>query len=41
VIWNQERQAAGLDQTEDHDTDAAIRVAVQALRQLIRQDREG
>ena len=40
VIWNQERQAAGLDQTEDHDTSAAIRVGVEALKILIRQDRE-
>lgn len=39
VIWNQERQAAGLDQAEDHDTDAAVRVAVEALRRLIRQDK--
>ncbi len=40
VIWNQERQAAGLDQAEDHDTDSAVRVAVEALRRLIRADRE-
>lgn len=40
VIWNQERQAAGLDQTEDHDTDSAVRVAVEALRRLILADRE-
>ncbi|MBR1780532.1 MAG: uridine phosphorylase [Oscillospiraceae bacterium] len=40
VIWNQEREKAGLDQTEDHDTDAAVRVAVEALRRLIRRDRE-
>ena len=39
VIWNQERQAAGLDQEEDHDTDAAIRVGVQALKRLIQADR--
>ena len=40
VIWNQERNAAGLDQTEDHDTDAAIRVGVEALKLLIQRDRE-
>lgn len=40
VIWNQEREKAGLDQTESHETDAAIRVAVDALRRLIAQDRE-
>ncbi|MCC8122732.1 MAG: uridine phosphorylase [Oscillospiraceae bacterium] len=35
VIWNQERQAAGLDQTESHDTEAAVTVAVEAMRLLI------
>lgn len=40
TIWNQEREAAGLDQTEDHDTDAAVRTAVEALKQLILQDRQ-
>ena len=35
VIWNQERASAGLDQKEDHDTDKAIRVAVEALKILI------
>ena len=35
VIWNQERANAGLDQKEDHDTDKAIRVAVEALKILI------
>lgn len=39
VIWNQERQAAGLDQTEDHDTTAAIRVGIEALKILIAQDK--
>ena len=40
VIWNQERNAAGLDQTEDHDTDVAIRAGVAAIRRLILRDRE-
>ena len=40
VIWNQEREAAGLDQAESHDTSAAIQVGVEALKLLIRQDRE-
>ena len=40
VIWNQEREAAGLDQKESHDTSAAIQVGVEALKILIRQDRE-
>ena len=40
VIWNQERNAAGLDQNEDHDTDAAIQVGIEAVKLLIRRDRE-
>ena len=39
VIWNQEREAAGLDQTESHDTSAAIEVGVEALKLLIAQDK--
>ncbi len=39
VIWNQEREAAGLDQAESHDTSAAMQVGVEALKLLIRQDR--
>ncbi len=39
VIWNQERERAGLDQTEQHDTSSAVRVAVEAIRLLIEQDR--
>lgn len=39
VIWNQEREAAGLDQKESGDTSAAILVGVEALRLLIAQDR--
>ncbi len=39
VIWNQERNAAGLDQIRDEDTDAAIRTGVEALKLLIRRDR--
>ena len=38
VIWNQEREAAGLDQKESHDTSAAIEVAIEAIKQMIRQD---
>ena len=40
VIWNQEREAAGLDQTESHDLSAAIEVGIEALKILIQQDRE-
>ncbi|MEG2037930.1 MAG: uridine phosphorylase [Ruthenibacterium sp.] len=41
VIWNQEREAAGLDQTMSEDTSAAVRVAVDALKILIENDRRG
>ncbi len=39
VIWNQEREAAGLDQKMSEDTSAAVRVAVEALKLLIETDR--
>lgn len=39
VIWNQERNAAGLDQIRDEDTDAAVRAGVEAIRLLIQQHR--
>ena len=40
VVGNQERMTAGLDNPIVHDTEAAIKVAVRALRKLIAQDRE-
>ena len=40
VIWNQEREAAGLDQDMSEDTSAAVRVGVEALKLLIERDRE-
>ncbi len=40
VIWNQEREAAGLDQSMSEDTSAAVRVGVEALKLLIQQDRQ-
>ncbi|MBR2215454.1 MAG: uridine phosphorylase [Selenomonadaceae bacterium] len=40
VIWNQEREAAGLDQKESHDLEAAIEVGVESLKELIIADRE-
>lgn len=40
VVWNQERNAAGLDMTRDEDTDSAIRVGVEALKLLIQRDRK-
>lgn len=39
VVWNQEREAAGLDQREDHDTSAAVKVGVEAVRRLIAAER--
>ena len=39
TIWNQEREAAGLDQTEDHDTFWAVQAGVEALKILIQQDK--
>lgn len=39
VIWNQERNAAGLDQTRDENTESAIKVGVEALKLLIERDR--
>lgn len=40
VMANQEREKLGLDNPVVHDTDMAIRVAVGALKDLIREDRE-
>lgn len=40
VVWNQERELAGLDQDESHDTSSTIEVAVNALKLLIEQDRK-
>ena len=34
VIWNQERELAGLDQKESHDTSAAIQVGIEAVKLL-------
>ena len=41
VVWNQERYDAGLDTDDVHniDTEAAIRVAVEAIKLLIEQDK--
>lgn len=41
VMANQERAKHGLDNPVVHDTDAAIRVAVEAVRELIKEDQEG
>lgn len=38
VVANQEREKLGLDNPVAHDTDVAIRVAVEAIRELIKAD---
>ena len=40
VVWNQEREAAGLDQNMSEDTSSAIKVGVEALKLLIAADKE-
>ena len=39
VLANQEREKAGLENPVVHDTDKAIQVAVEAIRELIRKDK--
>lgn len=39
VIWNQERNAAGLDQTRDENTESAIQVGIEAIKLLIQRDK--
>ena len=39
VVWNQEREAAGLDQHMSEDTSAAVRCGVEAVKLLIERDR--
>ena len=40
-VWNQERYDAGLDSDKDetHDTDKAIKIAIEALRTIISEDK--
>ncbi|MBQ6367361.1 MAG: uridine phosphorylase [Erysipelotrichaceae bacterium] len=40
AVANQERAKAGLENKQVHETDSAIRVAIEAIRILIRQDNE-
>ncbi len=40
VIWNQEREKAGLDQNMSEDTAMAVRVGVEALKRVIENDRK-
>ncbi len=39
VVWNQEREKAGLDQDMSEDTSAAVKVAVEALKLVIAADK--
>ena len=39
VVANQEREKSGLDNPKFHDTDAAIRLAVESIKELIIRDR--
>jgi uridine phosphorylase len=36
VVWNQEREKAGLSNPHCHDTELAIKTAVEAVRILIK-----
>lgn len=38
VVANQEREKLGLDNPVVHDTDGAIQVAIEAIRNLIKED---
>lgn len=40
VVANQEREKAGLENKQVHDTESAIEVAIEAIRNLIKEDRE-
>ena len=40
VIWNQEREKAGLDQNMSEDTSSAVLVGIEALKLMIQRDRE-
>jgi len=39
VVANQERRKLGLDDPQEHDTEAAIKAAIEAIRILIKQDK--
>ncbi len=39
VVWNQERKAKGIVEEDCHDTDRAIRTAVEAIKYMIKKDR--
>ena len=39
TVWNQEREAAGLDQDMSEDTSSAVKVSVEALKRIIAADK--
>ena len=40
VVANQEREKAGLPNPQEHDTDLAIRVAIEAIRMMIADEKK-
>ena len=40
VVWNQEREKAGLEMPMTEDTSAAIKVGIEAMKHLIEQDKK-
>ena len=40
VVWNQEREKAGLDQPMTEDTSAAIKVGIEAMKRIILADKK-
>ena len=40
AVANQERAKAGLNNDQVHDTDRAIRVAIEAIKELIENDKK-
>ena len=40
VVWNQEREAAGLDQVKVTSTEKSVKLSVEALKLLIEEDRK-
>ena len=40
VVWNQEREKAGLDMPMTEDTSAAIKVGIEAMKTLITGDKK-
>jgi uridine phosphorylase len=38
VIWNQEREKAGLDMSMTEDTSGAVKVGIEAMKRIIAAD---